>query len=203
MRLLLLLLLAVAARADDAWFAKMQKFDGDVTVNSKPAQLGVLQPGDLVEVAAKATCQLEFGDGTTATLTGHEDEGASLTLPAKAESAAAQVLKLAKGAIAIHVPSGQQSKWQVETENCTASVEGTVFAVAVGPKSKTTVVLVAEGKVKVVSKAGEVVVEKGKGTTVDGEKAPTPLENYNPNEKLGTMVEDQQGIKSSRDVIRK
>lgn len=203
MRLLLLLLLAVAAQADDAPFAEIVDLKDGVSVNSKPAAKGPLNPGDLVEVEAGKSCLLRFADGSTATLTGHEGEGASLTLPPEAEGAAAQVLKIAKGAIAINVPPEKKSKWQVEAENCTASVEGTVFAVGIDPRDKTTRVLVSEGKVKVASRKGDVVVESGKETTVAPGQAPTPPDNYDPRGGLGALVEDQQGIKSGRNLDRK
>lgn len=203
MRLFLFLILAVAAQAGDASFAEISEIKGDVTVQSRPAVAGPLEPGDLVEVAAGGSCRLEFADRSTATLAGHDGEGASLKLPAQAEGAAAQVLKLAKGAIAINVPPESQSKWQVETENCTASVEGTVFAVAVEPKGKGTRVLVAEGKVKVMSKHGEVVVGKGNQTAVAPDKEPSKPEDYDFREALGEMVDKQQSIKAGKDRDRR
>ena len=59
---------------------------------------------------------------------------------------------------------------EVETPNASLSVRGTTFEVEYNKESKTTIVMVTEGKVKVVSEEDSVTVEAGEGAIVQDEE---------------------------------
>ncbi|MBI4872842.1 MAG: FecR domain-containing protein [Candidatus Riflebacteria bacterium] len=192
---LLLLLFASAlgcGRREAQPAAELTAVTGSVNVNSQPAQVGrSLVLGDLIELAPGSRGQVVFTDGARVELLGEAGQGTSLKLAYPVTGALATTLELGRGTLSMFVPKGVagQTRYEVETANCTTSIEGTVFLVsALGAKTR---VLVADGGVKVANPLGAVTVSKGfEAVARDGEAPVLLAEPYDVREGPGKVVED-------------
>ncbi|MBI4860393.1 MAG: FecR domain-containing protein [Candidatus Riflebacteria bacterium] len=186
--------------------ARLESMRGHVSVNSVAARSGLaLSAGDLIEAAAAAVCEIRFADRSLARILGQGSDGTSLKLVETRKGTLRTTLLLAQGVIGMAVAAGEKgsTRYEVETANCTASVEGTVFLVA--HRARRTEVLVAAGTVVVTNSLGPPLrVETGRAATVE-EGAPPRLDpgSYNPKEGLGEQVERLLQDATSSRVIEK
>ena len=143
---LMLMALAIAGCGGSQQpFARVVSCAGTVNVNTRAAAPGQsLAPDDLIEIASGGNAVLEYADGTRGKLVGEKD-GCSLKLA----RSSASVLKLARGTLGLDVPPNRVAKtrYEVETANCTTSIEGTRLKVSAS--SAGTVVAVFTGTVSV------------------------------------------------------